>query len=80
MASSPSPTSRMARGVARLVMGSGRMVSRVLPARLRQRLEDRFFYAVFQTTRVENDDYGRHIDPESGGSGLDEASRPLRRG
>jgi hypothetical protein len=61
-------------------MSGGRAVSRLVPARLRQRLDDRFFYAVFQPTRVENDDYGRPIDPESGGSGLDEASRPLRRG
>ena len=56
------------------------MVARLVPEPVRQRLEDRFFYAVFQVTRVENDSYGYRPDPESGGSGEDEASRPLRRG
>jgi len=66
--------------VARLVLGGGRLVYSVVPERMRRKLEDRFFYAVFQVTRVENDDYGRPIDPDSGGSGADEAARPLRRG
>jgi len=29
-----------------------------LPPTVRRQLEDRFFYAVFQTTRVTNDAYG----------------------
>lgn len=66
--------------MARAVLGGGRLVLRALPERTRQRLEDRFFYAVFQVTRVENDNYGRRVDPDSGGSGKDEAARPLRRG
>ena len=61
-------------------MRGGRRAVDALPAGMRRRLEDRFFYAIFQVTRVENDDYGRHPTPESGGSGLDEAARPLRRG
>jgi len=61
-------------------MRGGRRAVGVLPPRVKQRLEDRLFYAIFQVTRVENDDYGRHPTPESGGSGRDEAARPLRRG
>lgn len=63
-----------------MLVGGGRRVVGALPRRLRRRLEDRFFYAIFQVTRVENDDYGGHPTPESGGSGTDEAARPLRRG
>jgi hypothetical protein len=70
----------VARGVARVVVHGGKAAVRLLPERVRQRLEDRFFYAMFQVTRVENDNYGRRVDPDSGGSGRDEASRPLRRG
>lgn len=80
MAPQSTSSSRLARGAARLVMGGGRALVRALPERVRYGLEQRFFYALFQVTRVENDDYGRPIDPDSGGSGLDEASRPLRRG
>ena len=47
-------------------MRGGRRAVDALPAGMRRRLEDRFFYAIFQVTRVENDDYGRHPTPESG--------------
>ena len=80
MAPTSTASSRLAHGAARAMMGGGRALMRVLPHQVRQGLERRFFYALFQVTRVENDDYGRPIDPESGGSGRDEASRPLRRG
>ncbi|MEC8381963.1 MAG: hypothetical protein VXZ96_16650 [Myxococcota bacterium] len=29
-----------------------------IPSSIKQRLEDRLFYAIFQTTRVTNDNYG----------------------
>ena len=80
MAPTSTASSRLANGAARAMMGGGRVLMRVLPHRVRQGLERRFFYALLQVTRVENDDYGRPIDPASAGSGLDEASRPLRRG
>lgn len=44
--------------VARLAVGAARTLVRALPTRLVKHLEDRFFYAVFQTTRVTNDAYG----------------------
>jgi hypothetical protein len=40
----------------------GRRVWRHLPERARKTLEDRFFFAVFQATRVENDAYGWRPD------------------
>jgi hypothetical protein len=49
---------RRSRRAARLVMGVGRGLWRALPAHLRDRLEHRFFYAVFNVTRVTNDHYG----------------------
>ena len=67
MAPQSTSSSRLARGAARLVMGGGRALVRALPKRVRHGLEQRFFYALFQVTRVENDDYGRPIDPDSGG-------------
>lgn len=44
--------------VARVVVGVGRAVVRRLPPSLKKNLDDRFFYAVFQSTRVTNDAYG----------------------
>lgn len=35
----------------------GRGVVRLMPERLKRKLDDRFFYAVFQVTRVTNDAY-----------------------
>lgn len=45
-------------GLARVLVGGVRAVVRAVPPKWRKRIEDRFFYAVFQTTRVTNDAYG----------------------
>lgn len=42
----------------RAVLAAGRAFRPLVPARLRRRVEDRFFYAVFNLTRVTNDAYG----------------------
>ena len=44
--------------VARVALGVGRAMIRRLPDKLKKNLDDRFFYAIFQTTRVTNDAYG----------------------
>lgn len=44
--------------LARVGLGLGRALLRQLPEGLKKNLEDRFFYAVFQSTRVTNDAYG----------------------
>lgn len=43
---------RLAEGIFRL----GTRVKDAVPERIRKRIDDRFFYAVFQLTRVTNDD------------------------
>lgn len=65
--------------LARLVMGAGRTAWRALPGRVRTGLEHRFFYAVFNVTRVTNDDYGWR-PPERSPAGPDGApdDPPLR--
>ena len=48
-------------------MGGGKAVYRALPKRVQKALEDRFFGAVFNVTRVTNDAYGWRPDmPEEG--------------
>jgi hypothetical protein len=37
--------------------GAGRIAIRMVPAKLRKNLDDRFFYAVFNLTRVTNDHF-----------------------
>lgn len=50
-----------------VVVGGGRLLFRALPQRARKELEDRFFGAVFNVTRVTNDAYGWRPDmPEEG--------------
>lgn len=49
---------RLSETIADVVVGAGRVVSRALPARVKKRVEDRIFYAIFQVTRVTNDAYG----------------------
>ena len=44
--------------LARVVIGLSQRVGRVLPGSIRQRLENRVFFSVFQVTRVTNDAYG----------------------
>lgn len=48
-----SPARKLAEGIFKL----GRGMKKLVPASVRKRLDDRFFYAVFQLTRVTNDDY-----------------------
>ena len=64
----------------RLLRGALRGVRRLVPPGVREAAEQRLFYAVFQLTRVTNDNYGYRVDPASGGRGGGEAARPLRRG
>ncbi len=49
---------------ARLVVGLARRVVGLLPAEARARLEDRFFYSVFQVSRVTNDHYPKRRPAE----------------
>lgn len=50
----------------RALLGGARLASRLVPRRLRQVIEDRIFYGIFNTTRVMNDNYGwRPGDAES---------------
>jgi hypothetical protein len=48
----------------RLAVRFARRAVRTLPAPLRRMLEDRVFYAVFQSTRVTNDNYGWRPEEE----------------
>lgn len=57
----PSPAADLA---ARVLLGTARRVVVLLPPSVRQRLEDRFFYAIFQVSRVTNDHYPRRSPPE----------------
>lgn len=63
----------MSGGVLRVALASGRVVVRLLPRRLRRILDDRFFGAVFQVTRVTNDHYGWRPEAPAGRPG--EAAR-----
>ncbi len=51
--------SRRALGMAagRLVVGVAGVIKPMVPKRLRRAIDDRFFGAVFQVTRVTNDNY-----------------------
>ena len=51
--------------VGRVLLGLGRLVQPLVPAPLRKALEDRFFGAIFQVTRVTNDHY-EEPDEDSG--------------
>lgn len=52
--------------LARLCLALGRRAWARLPPRARKELEDRFFWAIFQRTRVENDAYGWRPPPPGG--------------
>ncbi len=52
--------------VAEAAIGAARAVARVVPARLRKRIEDGVFHYIFQKTRVENDAYGWRPPPAGG--------------
>ena len=51
--------SRRALGMAagKLVLSAAAVIKPVVPKRLRRAIDDRFFGAVFQVTRVTNDNY-----------------------
>ena len=61
------PRGRVTRVVARGGLAVGRaaagLASRLVPRRVVRALDDRLFGAIFQTTRVTNDDYGWRPDP-----------------
>ncbi len=48
---------RHAQRLAKVSFVVGRTLRRLVPTRLRKAVDDRFFYAVHQMTRVTNDDY-----------------------
>lgn len=50
-----------------LALRLARGLVRVLPPRVRKSLDDRFFGAVFQVTRVTNDAYGHKPPPPGNG-------------
>ncbi|MCB9781179.1 MAG: hypothetical protein H6742_21615 [Alphaproteobacteria bacterium] len=60
-------------GVGRVVLGAGKAAAQVLPGVARKALSDRFFYAVFNVTRVTNDHYGWRPDAPAGRPGEDPA-------
>ena len=43
----------------------GRAVLRLVPAGIRRRIDDRFFYAIFHMTRGTNDHYPQPAEPEA---------------
>ncbi len=49
---------RFGMAMGKVVMGLGRLVRPVVPQKIAKALDDRFFGAVFQVTRVTNDNYG----------------------
>ena len=49
---------RLGIAIGEMVVGVGRLIRPVIPSRLARSLDDRFFGAVFQVTRVTNDNYG----------------------
>ncbi len=50
-----------------LALRLARGLVKALPPRVRKSLDDRFFGAVFQVTRVTNDAYGRKPPPPGNG-------------
>lgn len=48
---------RHAQRLANATFVLGRRLRELVPARIRKAVDDRFFYAVHQMTRVTNDDY-----------------------
>lgn len=64
---------RPAVAVATVLLATGRVVARAVPARLLRGIEDRVFHAVFHMTRVTNDAYGWRPEPAQ-----EEEERALR--
>ena len=49
---------RLGMAIGGVVVGLGRWIRPVVPSTLKRAVDDRFFGAVFQVTRVTNDNYG----------------------
>jgi len=49
---------RLGLAAGNLLVGLGRMLRPLVPKQLARAVDDRFFGAVFQVTRVTNDNYG----------------------
>lgn len=52
----------------RVVTGLGRRVKPMVPASARRWMDDQLFGAIFQVTRVTNDNYGYGVQPSEAGS------------
>ncbi len=53
--------------IAEVAVGAARAVARIVPARVKKRVEDGIFHYIFQKTRVENDAYGWRPTTPGGG-------------
>lgn len=74
------PAGRAGLVAGELLLGVGRLAWRALPEAARRRLEQRFFGAVFQVTRVTNDAYGWRPEDERPGAAPGEgAEKPGKR-
>ena len=49
---------RLSMAIGGVVLGLGRRIRPMIPSKLARAIDDRFFGAVFQVTRVTNDNYG----------------------
>ena len=49
---------RIGMAIGGMVAGIGRLLKPIIPAKVARSIDDRFFGAVFQVTRVTNDNYG----------------------
>ena len=49
---------RFSMAIGNVVMGLGRIIRPIVPKKIAKGIDDRFFGAVFQVTRVTNDNYG----------------------
>ena len=49
---------RFGMAIGNVVVGLGRMIRPIVPKKIVKAVDDRFFGAVFQVTRVTNDNYG----------------------
>ena len=52
---------RFSLAIGNAVMGVGRVIRPLVPKKIAKAIDDRFFGAVFQVTRVTNDNYGNGI-------------------
>ena len=52
---------RLSLAIGNVVMGLGRVIRPIVPKKIAKAVDDRFFGAVFQVTRVTNDNYGNGI-------------------